>query len=272
MCGAVVEFKSNVSYFVGEFFCYFTHVLTIVLLIILLLLLLFDYYFVIVFLVNCSKELIQSCWIVDPRQRITIEAIINILEQNPLFIIPCLDDPIRAVDLEATGSLEMNLLPRSRNRSAHKWSVDHLLMRGLNLSSPEKGNSSEDESPDHVLSDPFDMLATDCVPYAEPRGFAAPAQHRASNGHVATDYGRRPLDALLRSSHLRRSTSTDERESIESDVLDGQRESNFGTLDVGLCVPVCSTDVDGARRYPAKMLPPSLGSRTDSDYCSQYSK
>lgn len=150
-------------------------------------------------------------------------------------------------------------------------------MRGLNLSSPEKSNSSDDESPDHVLSDPFDMLAPDCAaPSAEPR-FGAPAQNRVANGRTATDNSRRPLDTLLRSSHLSRSTSTDERESIESDVLGGgQRESNFGAIDAGLCIPVCSADVygirDGARRSPAKILPPSLGSRTDSDYCSQYSK
>jgi len=224
------------------------------------------------------QELIRSCWTLNAQQRITVEEIVDILDQNPLLIIPCLDDPSRAIALEGTGSLEMNLLPRSRIRSAQKWSSDHPQIRGLSLSSPEKGNSSEDESPDHILSDPFNLLTPplsgDGTVVVEPSSVS----QRHSTGHSVTVYGRRPFDMFMRSSRLSRSISTDERVSIDSEMSGGRYTSNLLMHDAKPRAPVGSLEKDDVRNISAnrnslpQTLPPSLESRTDSDYCSQQSK
>lgn len=225
------------------------------------------------------QELIRSCWTLNAHQRITIEDIVDILEQNPLLIIPCLDDPSRAIALEGTGSLEMNLLPRSRIRSAQKWSSEHPPMRGLSLSSPEKGNSSEDESPDHIVSDPFNLLTP--LPSADGAvvGEQNSVSQRHSTGHPVTVYSRRPFDMFMRSSRLSRSISTDERVSIDNEMAGGRYTSNLLMHDAKPRASVRGSlgredvcDISANRNSLPQTLPPSLESRTDSDYCSQQSK
>lgn len=64
----------------------------------------------------------------QPKSRPDITLLINHLEENPEFLVPCLDAPMRSVVMEDTNSLEM-AMPSVQNTITHSTPVSFLHRR-----------------------------------------------------------------------------------------------------------------------------------------------
>jgi len=221
--------------------------------------------------------------------------------------VPCLDTPSSAVALEGTDDLEMNLVPRVRHRNQYQKTtgglsgIDKATRRGLSLSSHEGeskisagggGCSPEVLNPsDHSFST-LHFSQTDEGRLNDKVDGALP-----SPGFKAQTGGASPTPATVKSAAgvgqsapllLTHSISVNEQmdaDAVHRTNLSGRPlphsrwfvGDKTGNNDLQAIEnqhyatePQRSTAI--LQNIANGSLPPSLGSRVDSDYCSQHSK
>lgn len=212
--------------------------------------------------------------------------------------MPCLDAPSTSVALEGPGTLNMNLIPRIRHRNQYQKTPgggEHIIRRGLSLSSHDGDTKlTGDQSPGAgALSlDPFGLLKASAVRTSggkDSNSFGGGGDAPANSSGDASQklFGRLSFDSFSRLSALSRSISADERlgvchRSARARGLTGGAgaavlSSPHGGRNVA---PAFGTDQDRFATEPRRAAiqraneppPVSLGSRADSDYCSQHSK
>lgn len=218
--------------------------------------------------------MLLSCWEFNPENRPTIDSIIELLEIYPELIEPCLDGPSSAFALDLTASLEVNLLPNFKNRATRQ----HM----SSLSSQDAGINDDFSSEPNPL-DPFCSTKRSSIPTDEPVRKPSDMNRRSC---------RFSLDSFRRSIKLGLSVSSDEptsddRMSATSELHNGfcselekQQPVNpyvaahYSTTASKKRLNVLLTgNSDGRCEEDMLMnLPPSVESKTDSDYCSQNSK
>jgi len=237
----------------------------------------------------------QTCWAFDPKDRPSIDYIIDVLEQSPGLIVPCLDAPSTSVPLEGPGSLNMNLLPRVRHRNQYQKNPgggDRIVRRGFSLSSHDGDcKLSGEQSPG--ACDPFGLVAR--RPQRTQTGSEASGDEtqNASSANQKTAALARlsGFDSFARLYVLSRSISADERlvgacgdrthggRSLGPSPAAGAPPSTLTGIGAG-AAPEFSNDEDRFATEPrhataahrANEAPLTLESRADSDYCSQHSK
>lgn len=230
------------------------------------------------------KSLLLSCWEFNPENRPTIDSIIELLEHYPELIEPCLDGPSSAIALDLTASLEVNLLPNFKSRAARlRLSSDNTLhMAALSMSSQEVG-INDDFSPEPNLLDPFCLTKRPSIPTDDSVRKPSDINRRSC---------RFSLDSFRRSMKLGLSVSSDEppsddRMSATSELQNGfcselEKQQVNPYVASNHSVAMAKKRLNGlltgnseTRRCEEDTLmnvPPSVESKTDSDYCSQKSK
>lgn len=218
--------------------------------------------------------MLLSCWEFNPENRPTIDSIIELLEIYPELIEPCLDGPSSAIALDLTASLEVNLLPNFKSRATRP----HL----SSLSSQDIGINEDFSSEPNPL-DPFCSNKRSSIPTDEPVRKPSDLNRRSC---------RFSLDSFRRSMKLGLSVSSDEptsddRMSATSEFQNGfcnelekhppvnpHVANHYSTTTSKKRLNVLLTgNSDGRCEEEMLMnLPPSVESKTDSDYCSQNSK
>lgn len=231
--------------------------------------------------------LMQSCWAFDPKDRPSIDHIIDVLEQSPGLIVPCLDAPSTAVALEGPGSLNMNLLPRVRHRNQYQKNPgggERIVRRGLSLSSHDgESKLSGEQSPGAAIlpSDPFGLVSKGPL-RTQTSGDASTGDEKTALVRLSG------FDSFARLSVLSRSISADERLGAINRARGGGR--SLGPSPAAGAAPTLTGISSGAapnfgndqdrfatepRHATARRTnepPLTLESRADSDYCSQHSK
>lgn len=240
------------------------------------------------------QQLLKSCWDFDSKVRPSVDYLIDVLEQSPELVVPCLDAPSTSVALEGPGTLNMNLIPRMRHRNQYQKTPggEHIIRRGLSLSSHDGDTKlSGDQSPGAgaLSHDPFGLLKaptgrTSCGKDGNSFGSDVPAN---SSGDASQKlFGRLSFNSFSRLSTLSRSISADERlgachwSARARGLTGGAGAGALSSLHGGRNVaPAFGTDQDRFATEPRRAAiqranepPVSLGSRADSDYCSQHSK
>ena len=228
------------------------------------------------------QTLLRSCWLFDAKARPTVDYIIEVLEQSPLLLVPCLDTPCTSVALEGPGSLEMNLLPRVRHRNPYQKTPggDRPPRRGLSLSSPENESKvSVDRSPCvNLLMESYEMKnRTVSSDSDEPSKTDANATSTTANGQTV----RLPGNLVARISLLSRSLSADDTLNSFSKKTNSEQRLNVNFKhDKRTLAPLLidneqdrfATEPRHGATKKLNDIPLSLDSRADSDYCSQHSK
>lgn len=65
------------------------------------------------------ESLLKSCWSFDLKNRPKVLEVIEILNEMPELLTPCLDTPSTSVHIDGQWSLEINILPRVRHRNQY---------------------------------------------------------------------------------------------------------------------------------------------------------
>ena len=191
------------------------------------------------------------------------------------MIVPCLDVPSTAVVHEGTESLEMNLLPRSKNRTSHnRISSEHSAAppaRGVSMSSYEGDSkfSGRDFSPDRKLSDPFILPAGSPIENLNRVETKTTKQQQSSSRSRLSQF-----ETFIRSAKLNRSTSADNQARVKS-PKSRRSDGSFTLFDAnhvtGSNPNHYTSDVRSPLNQTVATLP-SLESHSDSHYCSDHSK
>ena len=163
--------------------------------------------------------MLNRCWDYDQRNRPSVDVIVDILEQNPLLIVPCLDAPRPEVALDGKGSSELSVMPQFRNRTTQRSGSqsEHFPLRALSFSSNDFDIRMNDVelSPDlSSTNDPFPSLGKH------------PNSIELTSIDVDTKFtNSQPSDSNKKNKHrpsLRRSTSSEERTVICTELANGR--------------------------------------------------
>ncbi|GAB6030439.1 hypothetical protein CHUAL_007310 [Chamberlinius hualienensis] len=83
------------------------------------------------------EQLLKHCWAKEPIERPTASEIVETLANNPRLLSPCLDIPLASVEMEGTGSLELQLTRRFSLSQKNHPQPPHPRRRAGTLDSPE---------------------------------------------------------------------------------------------------------------------------------------